>query len=124
MVAEQPDWKGKLDELLVECSEARKRRRADLEKIATNETALKMAIAVRYRLDDMLLQLRLSANKGGTITITVKDLIEDVLEEELDCPSERLWEYLQGNPRNLLSVAMLNDVTAKWQAWLDKTTAF
>lgn len=107
----EPEWKHDLDKLLAECALAKKRRRADFATIDANEAALKMAIAVRQCLEDMLL-------KDST---RVEDLVDDVAEEFL-CSSERLWDYLHGNPNNLISVAVLKEVTVKWQAWIDRTS--
>lgn len=104
------EWRSNLDGRLADCAEARNRRRADLDTIDANEKALKMAIAVRQRLDAILL----------TKNASVEELVDEYTNE-LDCSRERLWDYLNGNSNNFLSVAALNGLSAKWQHWLDRT---
>jgi len=107
-------WKANLERRLQACSKAREGRRCNHDKIDAKESALRMAIKVRMRIDDLL--EREDTHHGQL----VKKLADGELEGEYS--EERIWAYLTGDPNNLISTRILKEMTADWQQWLDRTT--
>jgi hypothetical protein len=103
-----PDWKSTLHRLLADCTVARTKRRADYAKIETCEAALNVAIEIRQRLDE--------------VDAPTTDCLIDEWHEEMECSRDRVWDFLSGNPKNLLSVDVLRNMTATLQHWLNEAS--
>jgi hypothetical protein len=108
LIVKKKPWLLNLEKRLDNVKTAMQQRRCNYEKCRAEENALKMAICVRHRLDDM-----------STIDNPVESIIDD-LENEWEEPVEKLWQYLVGNPKNNLSFQKLNNLSELWKDWLER----
>jgi hypothetical protein len=113
------EWKTELETLLSNCIEARQRRRADVNALSIQETALRTAISAREHFNASQNSIiPIAATGGETTTEQLLNIMVNDISEILDCTKERLSEYLNGNTKNLLSLQMLSTLTGQLQQWM------
>jgi hypothetical protein len=113
------EWKTELETLLSNCIEARQRRRADVNALSIQETALRTAISAREHFNaSQNSSIAVAATDGEMTTEQLLNIMVNDISEKLDCTKERLSEYLNGNTKNLLSLKMLSTLTGQLQQWM------
>jgi macrodomain Ter protein organizer (MatP/YcbG family) len=110
--SEEPPWKRHLDQQLEKNAEQRKMRRYNAEKVDAVEEALKVAIQVRFRMDEI------ADREDAYVEHIIEHLLEGAME---DYTAKRLWDYLTGDPNNLISLRERKEMTEEWKEWLDET---
>jgi hypothetical protein len=111
---EEPRWKRHLDQQLERNAENRKKRRYDADKVDAMEEALKVAIQVRFRMDEI-------AVRDDTYVESIVDhLLEGIMK---NYTTKRLWDYLIGDPHKIISLRERKEMTEEWKEWLDETAS-
>jgi hypothetical protein len=109
-----PSWLPDLQAGLKNVEAGRLLRRCNWQQLKADEECIKTAISVRHRLDARVSECVVS---GG-----IDHLVED-MAEDFDVSEETLWGYLNGNPKKLLSISRLNDLTEKCKKYMDTPVA-
>jgi hypothetical protein len=104
-----PSWLPPLQACLKNVEAGKLLRRCNWQQLKADEECILTAISVRHRLDERVLECGILDGIGPLV---------DDMAEEFDVSEETVWGYLNGNPKNLLSISKLNDLTEKCKDYI------
>ena len=107
----QRDLKPTLQARLQQVEASRRRHRCDLEQINVLEASLTAAMELCHFLEKQM-------NENQQMDALVQELAEEFEVDEM-----WVWNFLKGNPNNLLSAKKLGDLTALVGGYLQKMAA-